>query len=310
MTDLHDLLELATDRVEATGLSNGVLAAAARRRRTRRAVMASVAVVVVVTGVAVAGQLGDDAGSPEPAPAPPTQTVEPGSPRFDPRTVADLPSTTVRGLPAELDVPDLAPRVEDDPVDAAVLSVDDIADVLLLGTDGRWRCVVVRDRFTALEPVLSPDGTHLAVTVVDGVVIVDLATGEQSHRPNPSDYEPDGLVGTWWRDDERLVLRDDARAWQVDLDGGPGRWIDLPAPPGADWPMPELADDERWGVLPIAALADGAVLLRVETPREIDRPRWWIVRWDPAEDTFSLVSAVDSDPAKRASFASGLLAGR
>jgi hypothetical protein len=183
--------------------------------------------------------------------------------------VADLPRADPSVeplLPARLDVPDLAPHVEDDPVDAAVISIDDGADVLLLGADGRWRCVVVPGK-TGAAPVLSPDGTHVSVPVADGYVVVDLATGDRTHRPRPAGDVADTA-----------------------------------------WPVPWLRESASgWVVNPVGGLGDGSTLLQVEPPRGNG---WWLVRWNPTSDVYSLVTSTDSDPAKPASFASDLLAGR
>ena len=189
MTGLHELLELATDRVEPAGLAPAALTTARRRRRTRRAAAASAAVVAVVVGVVAAGQLGG--GTPaDPEPAPPVETVEPAP--WDPRDVDRLPPAAADVaplLPDVLRVPDLAPPVEDQPVEAAVLAVDDGADVLLLGTDGRWHCVVVADRRLRIPPVLSDDGRRVSVASDHGTVVVDLATGDQVVRPGPLEHE-------------------------------------------------------------------------------------------------------------------------
>ena len=206
MTDLHELLERATDRVEPTGGAAGALATARRRRRTRRGLAASAAVAAVVVGVVAAGRLGG-APSVDPAPSPPT--VEPVQQPWDPRDAGDLPAAAADVaplLPARISVPDLAPRIEDDPVEAAVLSVDDGADVLLLGTDGRWHCVVVGDRRLDVPPVLSRDGTLLSVAADRGTVVVDLATGAQEVRAGglptemPARFPLPGVqAGVGWR---------------------------------------------------------------------------------------------------------------
>lgn len=271
MTDLHDLLDQATDRVEAAGLSNGVLAEAHRRRVRQRGVTAGAIAAVAVVAVVIAGNtIGGGRATRELPPA--TQsttestTVPIGQARWDPREVESLSVASDQVaplLPDTLDVPDLAPHVEDDPVDAAVLSVDDGADVLLLGTDGRWRCVVVPGK-AGPAPFLSADGTRLAVPVADGVVTVDLTTGERSRRPLPSS--------------------------------------------AASWPSPPVVAAARgWSVVPVAGLAGGSVLLRVEPPGGTDRQGWWLVQWDPATNDFALVSSTDSDPDKTASFATDLL---
>ncbi|GAB6987619.1 TolB-like translocation protein [Nocardioides pyridinolyticus] len=203
MTDLHDLLELATDRVEPTGGAAGALATARRRRRTRRGAAASAAAVVVIGAIALGGRLGDGAPS-EPEPAPPVETVEPVP--LDPSRVDELPTAAPEVaplLPDVLCVPDVAPRIEEEPMEAAVVSVDDDADVLLLGTDGRWHCVVVADR-SRTAPVLSPDGTRLAVGVTGGFEAIDLATGERTFRTQEPDFD---------------------RTWEMALPRVPAGWV-------------------------------------------------------------------------------------
>lgn len=266
MTDLHDLLDLATDRLDAPGLASGALATARRRRRNRRAgVVALAAVTLVVAGVAAAGLVGDAPSEPEPAP--PVETIEPTP--FDPRTVEELPRSDVAPqIPAVLPVPGIAPRIEDDPLDRAVLAVDDGADILLLDEDGAWHCVVVAGR-TPADPALSDDGTQLAVGVRDGandeVVVIDLATGNRTSRPGFPSYGIDWTIG-------ETVVRGTA----------------------------------RWTVRPLAQLPDGTGLLQV-APGPPHPGGWWLVRWDPATDDWSRVSRLTSDPDQAVSLAVGLL---
>lgn len=270
VTDLHDLLDRATDRLAAPGGAATALATARRRRRTHRAVAASTAAVVVVAGIAFAGRLGDGA-PPEPEPAPPVEAIEPVP--FDPSTAGALPAApddVAPLLPDLLRVPDLAPRIEDDPLDRAVLAVDDGADILLLGEDGRWHCVVVPGR-TPADPALSDDGTRLAVGVVDGaddeVLVVDLATGARTTRLG---FPPSG---TGWTIDDPVVRR------------SPG-----------------------WTVTPLAQLADRTALLQV-APGPRQGEGWWLVHWDPAADAWTLVSRVLADPGKAVSLPDDLLGG-
>lgn len=202
--DLHDVLERATDRLEAPGGAAAALVSARRRRRTRHAIAGSAAAAVVVAGVAFAGSLGGDAPR-EPEPAPPVETELIAEVWLDQEVLDALPpaaADVAPVLPDVLRVPDLAPRIEDDPMEAAVLSVDDDADVLLLGTDGRWHCVVVADR-TDAAPTLSPDGTRLAVGVDGGFEVIELATGERTFREQEPDVE---------------------RSWDIDLPVVPPGW--------------------------------------------------------------------------------------
>jgi hypothetical protein len=310
MTELHDLLHRATDRVETPGLASDALAVARCRRRSRRAgVVASTTVAVVVVGVALAGWMGD--ATDEPRPAPPVGTIAPTS--LDLQDVADLPDADPSVeplLPARLDVPDLAPHVEDDPVDAAVLSVDDGADVLLLGTDGKWRCVVV-DGKTQPAPMLSPRGTRLAVATTDGVVTVDLATGVQSRRPLPTGFAPTeaGTVGMSWLDEQRLLFVDGGGGRVVDVVRDTEEWMADPPPAEDAWRLgtPAVTGPVGWTLRPVTQLADGTGLLQVARgPR--GPGRWWLVHWDPATNVVALVSTIAASSWKSTSYARELLA--
>ncbi|GAB3197171.1 hypothetical protein GCM10027062_08280 [Nocardioides hungaricus] len=319
MTDLHDLLDLATDRVEATGLAPVALTTARRRRRTRRAVLASAAAVVVVAGVAVAGRLVDDPSA-QPEPAGPTRTVEPDLPSFDPRRVDDLPAAPaglMPVLPAELDVPTSTPELSADPVEAAVLTVGRTDAVKVLGVDGVWRHVDPPVPGGSVE--LTRDGTRLLVQTADGVDLWDVATGERTSLPQPPG--PTGKVGWRWRDDGALVVFDLGRAWTVDeATGEVGRQVDRESlwdvvngdatvkvgrPAGEDSLAVTVVrggdmgdrllvrDDNRatysnGGLSVQTLLDDGTVLLRVLVdpgPRASVR----LVAWDPRTGDLSLV---------------------
>lgn len=310
MTELHDLLHRATDRVETPRLASDALAVAQRRRRSRRAgAVASTAAFVVVVGIALAGWMGDTTDGPRPAP--PVGTVAPTP--LDLQHVADLPDagpSVEPLLPARLDVPDLAPHVEDDPVDAAVLSVDDGADVLLLGTDGEWRCVVV-DGKTEPAPMLSPRGTRLAVATTDGVVTVELATGAQSRRPLPTGFAPTeaGTVAMSWLDEQRLMFVDGEGGRIVDVVRDTEEWVADPPSSVDFWGLatPGVTGPVGWTLRPVTQLADGTGLLQVaRAPR--GPGRWWLVHWDPATDALALVSTIAANSWKSTSYARELLA--
>jgi hypothetical protein len=228
LRDLHDLLDLATDRLDAPGLATGALATAGRRRRNRRAgVVASAAAVLVVAGVAVAGLVGSDSSDePMPAPSPPTRTVEPDLPTFDPTKVDDLPpapADLIPVLPDVLDVPTSTPTLAEDPVGAAVLTFARSDALKVLGVDGAWRHVPLPVEGGSVA--LSPDGTRLLVQTAAGVDVWDVTTGVVSAVPLPP--EPTNDIGWTWTDDGALVVFDLGRAWVVDpVTGEAGRRTD------------------------------------------------------------------------------------
>lgn len=322
MTDLHDLLDLATDRVEATGLATGALAAADRRRRDRRAALASAAaVLVVVGGIAVAGQLGDDASEPMPAPSPPpTRTAEPEATAWNPKNVDDLPAGSLPGLPPDLEVPTSStPALADDPVEAAVLTVGRSDAVKVLGVDGGWRHVYPPVAGGSVQ--LTHDGTRLLVQTEEGVDLWDVTTGERTSVPQPPDAT--SQVGWLWLADGTLVAYDDlSGAWEVDATTGEVRrtldrdhlWdvtngdaiaaVDLPdagetlsvtvADRGngqvrSRLPVRDVQATYANGGLSVQALLDdGTVLLRVLVQAR-DAASIRFVTWDPATDELSLV---------------------
>lgn len=307
MTDLRDILELATDRVEPTGGAAGALATARRRRRTRRGVAASAAVVVVVAGVVAVGQVGNGPGvQPEPAPSVPTRNVDPAPTTFDPRGVDDLPTGELAPLPAELEVPTSStPTLAEDPVEAAVLTFGRSDALKVLGVDGRWRHVSLPVEGGSAE--LTDDGTRLLVQTADGVDIWDVTTGERTSVPLPP--EPANEIGWAWLDDT-LVVFDLGRAWVVDeATGDAGRRIDRDVlwmvGVDVDWSEADdslavsapggrllVRDDDQatfanGNLSAQALLADGRVLLRVGLPRRDDGIRF--VLWDPRTDALTLV---------------------
>lgn len=317
MNDLHELLDRATDAIESRVDHAAVLAQARRRRTRQRGLLAGGTAAAAVLAVLVSVHaVGDGQRTQELPPATQTPSVPSRDVPWDPRTVKSLPGAAAgvaAMLPDSLQVPDVAPHIEDDPVDVAVLSVDDGADVLLLGSDGRWRCVVV-DGKSQPSPVLSPDGTRLAVADVRGVVTVDLATGTRKHQPVPAGFEPAGPVpGLWmrWLDEERLLITDGDDEWVLDVDRGTDERLSAGRSPAevrtlGRPPVSDAAFD--WDVRPVAELADGTTLLRVAPPRAGDRARWWLVQWDPTSGGLALVTTVDADPDQAASIARDLVA--
>lgn len=242
---LASVLDTATDQIEGPMLATRVLREA-HRRRTRRRTVAVGAVAASVVGVVAASQLADgDSGTPAPAgpsPTAPSPTpqqseapVDPPAdprdavqPRWDPFTVADLPiHDTV--LPAELAPPAEAPSVTDQPLEAAVVAWPTPGrDLMLLGPGGAWRSVPgTEDAVTGslndvVRPVLSHDGSNVAMSTDAGILVVDVTSGERTTIPWPK-----RLAGPWDTAPALLWLPDDAGflvlhwkdTWRVDLSG-------------------------------------------------------------------------------------------
>jgi hypothetical protein len=166
----------------------------------------------------------------EPRTAPPTTSpVSPRTPpaRWDPRDVDKLPAATdevAPGLPAEVDPPDAAPLLEEEPMDAAVLSVDRRGGrIQLLGSDGSWREVRVQNdhgRLALSRLALSPDGTSLAALVDDGIELWYLPTGRRTRLSLPSGFRPWDFSWVDWIDGSTLLLDDAAGSWRIDVGSG------------------------------------------------------------------------------------------
>lgn len=156
MTELQDLFERATDRIEAPRLAGVALATAGRRRTRRRAMVVVVASITAVLSVFAVAQVGRDArtGPPttiitptaaprsttSPVPvAPATAPPIPESaiqPAWDPANVEDLPFSNVM-LPRVLQ-----PWTDVDLGDARVLAMVNDADSTWLVSDGElWERV-------------------------------------------------------------------------------------------------------------------------------------------------------------------------
>ena len=268
MNELHDLLELSTDLVDRPDLAARALVGARRRRTTHRAVVASVAVAAVVAGVALAGSLGDRDGDTDVPIAPPSSVVIQGP--FDPADVDKLPAAgddVAPVLPDEIELPRVAPRLADEPMDAAVLAFFGEDGVSLLGAEGDWRSVPIDGIYGGAE--LSADGTRLAVTTETGADVWDLPTGERTRLDRPVDFPVTDENYGWWRwvDDQTLMLddgREDEGGWLVDTESGDATPVAYPTslvntvdPGGALVEVPEA--DRLSGIK-----ADGELVVGVQ----------------------------------------------
>lgn len=241
MSELHDLLAQATDGIESPRLEQAALVTARRRRARRRgAAAAAVTSALVVVAVVVGTQLGADrtGGLPPTAPSqtpspsvtsPPEPTAK-AWPRWDPRDVDDLPAAPARLAPAVPDVidpPASSPPLADDPVEAAVLAVEQGGLAQVLGTDGGWRTVPIDGRYPLVS--LSPDGTRLAVYYYFdsrtpehdyGVTVHDLATGESRTLAPPPGFRPWDDTGWTFLDEDALLLTSGPQSFVVVVEDG------------------------------------------------------------------------------------------
>lgn len=229
-----EVFNRATDGIEPAGLAGAAMTAARARQGRRRVILASAAAaaVIVTSGSVLASRDGDDSPSPSRNPQPTVTTTpsgfDPGAQRlWDPLTIEDAPARS-SVLPDRLEPPDNPPTVARLPMDAAVVAwPEEGEDVRLLGTDGQWRCIdgtddVAESTWWYSNPVLSSDGTQVAMSSKDGIVVVDVTTGDQEVIP-----WPDELHAPWDSAPEVRWLPGDAGFavffwndnWVVDLAG-------------------------------------------------------------------------------------------
>lgn len=243
-SELRDLLERATDRIDARDLAGSALDGARRQRVRRRAsgvVMAVAATVTLAIGI---GQLGSGSQRPDdpvdtptspPVPSPtPSATAGPATqPLWDPSSVTEEPWRSM-GLPETLVVPSSAGEpVASQPMDGVVVAwPQEGADLQLLGTDGRWRTVpgtqdaVEGALYDTVRPTISSDGTRVAMSTNAGVLVVDVTTGEDTTIPWPDEIaQPwDTAPGLrWLPGDEGFVVLHWRHTWLMDLEGGDRR---------------------------------------------------------------------------------------
>lgn len=234
--NLADVLDRATDEVAASGLAATAWGEAQARRRRRRVVLGAAAAALVVVGASAGlATLRDDSPPRPVGPSTPSISPSDGVPaddpvgrRWDPLTLVDDP---VRRsvLPARLDPPEQPPNVADAPMEAAVLAWPEVGqDLKLLGTDGGWRCVkgtaddVDGTIGRLLRPALTHDGTKVAVATNDGVLVVDVATGDERLVPWPAPLagpgdDPPSL--RWLPGDDGLLVLHWKDTWVMELDG-------------------------------------------------------------------------------------------
>lgn len=198
---------------------------------------------------------------PEPAPAQSNSAPAVQKP-WDPRDVDELPAAAddvAPGLPARVEPPDAAPTLATKPLSAAVLSVDRRdGRIQLLGVDGSWREVRLPNphgRLALSRALLSPDGTHLAALLDDGIEVWDLPTGERSRLSLPARFAPWDYSWIGWVDDDALLLDDLKAGWRIDTITGVADAVPYPAGMSFGWTL-----DDRGAVVEVDDPAEGDVL--------------------------------------------------
>ncbi len=203
MTDLHDLLDRATDRIEAPLLAAPALVAARRRRTRVRGAAVSVAVAGAVAAAILVPQRTTDV-APSPAPAP---TPTP-APSYEPPALDAVTDGMVRdALDVEADYPDderlplpesLAPSGNDvgltGPAVAVVQTVD--GKVSALSPDGTWRSPANMPDGRLFPESLASDGGALALRSESAMEVYSLFAG----RAFSYDVAPVATTGLWAND--------------------------------------------------------------------------------------------------------------
>ncbi|GAA4753850.1 hypothetical protein GCM10023350_43970 [Nocardioides endophyticus] len=282
MTELHDLLHRATDRIDGPDLAARALTGARRRRARNRGVVAAVAAAAAVVAVVVSVELTTGGArvdqppvlSPSPSPTQGVATapaIDPSriQPVWDPRTVEGLPVTDL-GVPRVME--SLVPGVVTRPV--AVL--DDGERARLVGGDEVMAELPLPDGLGDRRIVsLSPDGTQLAAVGISGFFWRTLdGDWEQVRHTRVSGEAPQV---TWLPDGSGLIGRDWNSAVRVDLPSGDVEELPFPLDVGQFAVGPEGAvvatvprqviewhegrEGARWATGPL----DGLVLPAVGT---------------------------------------------
>lgn len=247
---LRRALAAATDDLPVRDRGGVALAEAARVRRRRRAAGVGLAAAALVAVIAVPLWVGGGADDVGPAPSPTIPTdPEPTEPEptgadgrlggyeiWEPATLAQLSITSP--LPHDLKPPQGAPSVlEDRPKALTLASAVRGRDLMVLGSDNRWRTVPDTAEAAGawpdgtphpLRPALTADGTRLAFATVEGARVVDVRDGSSTVLDWPAGTYPwDMPPALHWTDgDTALVVDDWDRAWRLGLDGSQSepRW--------------------------------------------------------------------------------------
>ena len=281
--NLTAVLRRATDDIESPHLAVAALARARERQaRLRASVAAGAAVAGVVAVIGITQSFDRDADdrpvdtvAPTTTPQPPADDRAIGA-RWDPLTVPAAPLRPSL-LPADLAPPELPRNVDDDPMEAAVVAWPEAGhDLRLLGTDGRWRCIEGTDDAVSgqaggvVRPALTADGTQVAMTTDEGILVVDLTTGAEDVVAWPEELAPpwDTVPALEWLPvEDGFLVHHWPRTWIVELDGGA-----RPAPYGGRYDGGlAVADDgsvieKRYDVSDLRVWRDGTVDSTAQVP--------------------------------------------
>ncbi len=199
MTDLHDLLDRATDRIEAPHLAASALAAARRRRARDRGAVASLAAAAVVAAVIL---VPDRTADVEPSPAP-----SPTPSEYEPQSIAPLTDDIVRDtLDVDADYPDedllLPASLQPSDVTAsqrgpAVVVVQTVdGTISSLGLDGTWRSPSNMPDGRLFPESLASDGGAVALRSESAMEVYSLFAG----RAFTYEVAPVATTGLWAND--------------------------------------------------------------------------------------------------------------
>lgn len=258
MDEVHDLLERATDRIEAPHLAPRALLVARGRRTRRRGGIAAAAVAVAVAAVLLLPRGDQEQVRPAGPPAK-AEIITGTAPAMEPDVIQALwdPAEVV-SLPRGATVP------------AGELLLDDrVGDYQLWGG-----ATIPRPGGLGVQATsaLSRDGQQVAAVGVNGLWVRPVTGGEWQNLAVPRQVSGEG-VAIDWVDSVTLLLSSWKGAWRIDLATGGAEKL-----PGLG-EYPELAVDADGGYAAVLSVAPG---LRLGQWRA-DGERWSSTATGPLE---------------------------
>lgn len=236
-TELHELLNRASEHQDAPELVSLAVSISKRRLAYRRTGLAAAAAAIVVIGIVlvprIAGPSPDPVDEPTSIPSPIKSALPDTGPATQPiwnlSSIKPAPVRTTK-LPQQIDFQSArGPSLQEQPMSSIVAALAYDNNLQLLDVDGTWRSVslttgqgVPFSVSDVVRPSISSDGTRVAVAVEAGIRVIDVSTDTERTVPWPKQFAPpwDNTLYVVWRPgDDGFIVADATRTWMVGLDG-------------------------------------------------------------------------------------------